>query len=61
MPSDRRTLFDLARAMIKQAKMLRDAGMIADARALARRAIAADAAAWQAARLQPIPIRVGRR
>lgn len=60
MPSDRRTLFDLARAMIKQAKMLRDAGMIADARALARRAMAADTAAWQAAQLQPIPVRARR-
>lgn len=61
MPRDRRTLLDLARAMIKQAKMLRDAGMTADARELARRAMAMDTAAWQQARLQPIPVTIARR
>lgn len=49
---------DLARMMIKQAKILREAGLVKEAADLARKAMAIDTAGWQARSLQPVPIRV---
>lgn len=55
-----RTLLDLARAMVKQARMLRDMGFSARAREVARRAIALDRQAWAMLRPapQPVPVRI---
>jgi hypothetical protein len=47
---------DLARLMVKQARILRDEGLTARARELVTRAIAFDRLGWTM--LQPIPIRV---
>ncbi|WP_306119369.1 MULTISPECIES: hypothetical protein [unclassified Roseitalea] len=47
---------DLARMMIKQAKLLKNAGLIAEARELARRAIAINGLGHHAARLEPARI-----
>lgn len=55
------TLRDLARMMIKQARLLKSAGLISEAKQLARRAIAMNAAGHMAPHLQPIPVRVQRR
>jgi len=55
------TLFQLARMMIKQARMLRDAGLVAEARALAKRAIAMDSCGWAARSPQPVPVRIRQR
>lgn len=52
-----RLLLDLARMMIKQAKILREAGLAEEARNLARKAIMFDAAGWQARTLDPVPVR----
>lgn len=57
-----RELRDLARAMARQARMLRDDGLVARAREVARRAIALDRLAWLMVRPQPAPVRIdGRR
>lgn len=48
---------DLARMMIKQAKLLKKAGLVSEARALAVRAIELNALGHSARRLQPIPVR----
>lgn len=54
--------FDLARMMIKQAKMLKSSGLYAEARALARRALAIkDFAHLYQAQLQPQPVRITHR
>ncbi|QKV17687.1 hypothetical protein [Oricola thermophila] len=50
-------LLDLARMMIKQARLLKAQGLLAEARAMARRAIELDHAGHAAARLQPIPVK----
>lgn len=46
---------DLARLMVKQARILRDEGFTTRARELAKRAIAFDRLGWTM--MQPIPIR----
>ncbi len=46
---------DLARLMVKQARLLRDAGLTAGARELASRAIAFDRLGWLL--MQPIPVK----
>lgn len=51
-------LLDLARVMIKQAKLLKAQGLLAEARAVARRAIEFDHAGHAAMHLQPVPVRV---
>jgi len=52
---------DLARMMIKQAKLLKEAGLTSEARRLARRAIEMNTMAHSSKRaLQPIPVRVNR-
>lgn len=53
-----RELRDLARAMARQARMLRDDGFIARAREVARRAIALDRLGWMLLRPQPAPVAV---
>lgn len=54
---------DLAAMMIKQAKMLKSAGLIAEARGLARRALAFKDMGHTYARLQakPVPVRITHR
>jgi len=49
---------DLARMMITQAKLLKGSGLIAEAKALARRAIEINAIGHQATRLQAQPVRI---
>lgn len=51
-------LLDLARVMVKQARILRDEGFTARAAEVARRAIALDREAWTLLRPQPAPIRI---
>jgi hypothetical protein len=46
---------DLARLMVKQARLLREEGLTHKARELAQRAIAFDRLGWTM--LQPIPVR----
>ncbi len=53
-------LIDLSRMMIKQARMLRDAGLVADAKALAQRAIMLDSCGWAARSLEPVRVPVRR-
>lgn len=53
--SNARTLLDLARAMVKQARMLRDEGFGTRAREVARRAIALDRLGWALMQPQPRP------
>ncbi len=61
MQNDRsNTLLELARKMIKQAKMLRDAGLAQEARDLARRAMMLDSCGWAARTPQPVRIPVRR-
>jgi hypothetical protein len=55
-----RTYLDLARALIKQARMLKVEGLIEEARDLARQARAYDAVGW-GLKPQPIPVRVRNR
>lgn len=52
---------DLARMMIKQAIFLKRAGMISEARSMARRAWEMNVMAHATAKLQPVPIRISRR
>lgn len=54
-------LLDLARIMIKQAKLLKASGLMTEARSIARRAIEFNHAGHASMRLQPIPVRVRRR
>ena len=51
------TIRDLARMMIKQARLLKSAGLINEAKALARRAIALNHAGHTTDRMQPIAVR----
>ena len=46
---------DLARLMVKQARLLRDEGLTSRAGELARRAIAFDRLGWTM--MQPVPVR----
>lgn len=55
------TLLDLARMMIKQAKMLRDAGLVQEARDLAQRAMMLDSCGWASRAPQPVRIPVRNR
>lgn len=48
---------DLARMMIKQAKLLKSAGLLAEAQGLARRAWKMNLMAHSTQRLQPIRVR----
>lgn len=54
-------VLDLARAMIKQAKMLKHQGLIAEARAIARRAVELNHMGHASQRLQPVPVRTRQR
>lgn len=54
-------LFDLARVMIKQARLLKAQGMFAEARAAALRAIDLNSAGHASARLQPVRVRARQR
>ena len=49
---------DLARMMIKQAKFLKRAGMVAEARSMARRAWEMNVMAHATAKLEPVPVRI---
>ena len=51
--SAHQTFLDLARAMIRQAKDLRDAGELSCARAVAERAIALKSLGWSFADVRP--------
>ena len=53
-----RRLLDLARVMVKQARILRDEGFAARAREVARRAIALDRLGWSLMKPQPAPVRI---
>ncbi len=53
-----RLFLDLARMMIKQARILREAGLVKEAGELALKAMAIDTAGWNARSPQPVPIRV---
>lgn len=48
------TVLDLARMMIKQAKLLKNAGLMVEARELARRAMALNALGHNAEELVPV-------
>ena len=61
MSSRSTLLLDLARIMIKQAKLLKSQGLFAEARAIARRAVELNHVGHASQRLQPIPIRTSRR
>lgn len=52
-----RFFLDLARMMIKQAKILREAGLVQEARELARKAMAIDTAGWQARSHGLVPVK----
>jgi hypothetical protein len=60
MPRSNKAL-DLARMMIKQAKLLKRAGMVSEARSVARRAWEMNLMAHATAKLQPIHVRNTRR
>ncbi|MEM1376574.1 MAG: hypothetical protein AAGG69_04215 [Pseudomonadota bacterium] len=60
MPSRTNKAMDLARMMIKQAKLLKQAGLTSEARRLARRAIEMNSFGHSAERLQPVMIRTNR-
>lgn len=49
-------LLDLARTMIKQAKLLKSEGLIAEARGMARRAIELNQIGHASMRMQPVRI-----
>lgn len=49
---------DLARMLIKQAKLLKASGMVSEARTLARRAWEMNMMAHSTQKLVPIPIRI---
>lgn len=53
-----RGLLDLARVMVKQARILRDDGFSARAQEVARRAIALDRLGWTLLRPEPAPVRI---
>ncbi|WP_029031913.1 hypothetical protein [Salinarimonas rosea] len=53
-----RRLLDLARVMVKQARILRDEGFTGRAAEVARRAIALDRLGWTLMRPQPAPVRI---
>lgn len=60
MPKRSNKLLELARMMMKQARILRDAGLPSEAEALARRALSLKADGW--AQRVPVPVRInGRR
>ena len=61
MSSRSSMILDLARVMIKQAKMLKAQGLFAEARAIARRAIELNHVGHATERLQPVPVRIRRR
>ena len=50
------TALDLARMMIKQAKLLKDAGLVTEARDLAKRAVAINSYGHHAYAPQPVRI-----
>ncbi len=52
---------DLARMMIKQAKFLKRAGMVSEARSMARRAWEMNVMAHATAKLEPVPVRIRNR
>jgi hypothetical protein len=54
-------LLDLARIMIKQAKLLKAQGLFSEARGMARRAIELNHVGHASMRLQPIPVKARRR
>jgi hypothetical protein len=54
-------LLDLARLMIKQARLLKAQGLFGEARGIARRAIELNRVGHATMRLQPVPVRVRRR
>ncbi|WP_421848806.1 hypothetical protein [Oricola sp.] len=56
MSSRRSLLLDLARVMIKQAKLLKHQGLIAEARSIALRAIELNHLGHAAMRAQPVEI-----
>ena len=49
-------LLDLARLMIKQARLLKSQGLFAEARSMARRAIELNRVGHASMRLQPVPV-----
>ena len=61
MSSRSSLVLDLARIMIKQAKLLKSQGLFAEARSIARRALELNHVGHASQRLQPIPIRVKNR
>lgn len=61
MSSRSSLILDLARVMIKQAKMLKAQGLFAEARAIASRAIELNQVGHASQRLQPVPVRIKRR
>jgi len=61
MSSRSSLILDLARVMIKQAKLLKAQGLFAEARAIARRAIELNHVGHASERLQPVPVRIKRR
>jgi hypothetical protein len=61
MSSRSSLILDLARIMIKQAKLLKSQGLLAEAREFARRAVELNHAGHASQRLQPVPVRVKRR
>ena len=61
MSSRSSLILDLARVMIKQAKMLKAQGLFAEARAIARRAVELNHVGHASERLQPVPVRIRRR
>ena len=60
-PERPHTALDLARMMIKQAKLLKGAGLIAEAKGLARRAIEINMIGHHARRMQAQPVRITNR
>ncbi|MCI5077257.1 hypothetical protein [Oricola sp.] len=54
-------LLDLARIMIKQAKLLKAQGLFSEARSIALRAIELNQVGHASTRLQPVPVRARRR
>ena len=54
-------LLDLARIMIKQAKLLKAQGLFSEARGMARRAIELNHVGHASMRLQPVPVKTRRR
>lgn len=61
MSSRHSLVLDLARLMIKQAKLLKSQGFFAEARSIASRAMELNHMGHASRRLQPVPIRVKNR